>query len=179
MFLREGGAGVGGRTEKQRPWAWLRLWYGSWPRMTALTVWRGVWRDLLYRERSIEISKVTTGVEVGFCQVKHRAVGEEWKLIPRVQVFCRRKNLLATLSLFLQETFQIKKVFAQDLIFKSSKPTLVQRQNLNAQQIFLFSSQLLNPFLLVKVRSRRRRRRELGKGRDGIDRARSLICEWG
>ncbi len=42
MFTRDGGAGVGGRTEKQRPWAWLRPWYGSWPRITHLTVFRGV-----------------------------------------------------------------------------------------------------------------------------------------
>ena len=46
MFRSEGGAGVGGRTEKARPWAWLTLWYGSWPRMTTLTVFKGVWRDL-------------------------------------------------------------------------------------------------------------------------------------
>lgn len=47
MFLSEGGAGVGERTEKQRPWAWLKLWYGSWPMMTALTVLNGVCLDLL------------------------------------------------------------------------------------------------------------------------------------
>ena len=57
MFLRDGGAAIGGRTEKQRPWAWLRLCYGSWPRITALTVWRGVWRDLIERGILVSIAK--------------------------------------------------------------------------------------------------------------------------
>lgn len=46
MFFREGGAGVGARTEKDRPWAWLMLWYGSWPIITAFTVSSGVCLDL-------------------------------------------------------------------------------------------------------------------------------------
>ena len=46
MFLSDGGAGVGGRTEKASPCAWLWLWYGSCPTMTTLTVLKGLWRDL-------------------------------------------------------------------------------------------------------------------------------------
>lgn len=37
MFMRLGGGGVGGRTEKARPCAWLGPWYGSCPMITTRT----------------------------------------------------------------------------------------------------------------------------------------------
>mmetsp|Transcript_13836 Transcript_13836/g.55357 ORF Transcript_13836/g.55357 Transcript_13836/m.55357 type:complete len:219 (+) Transcript_13836:746-1402(+) len=44
-FRSEGGGGTPRRTEKARPCAWPGPWYGSWPRMTALTSARGVSRS--------------------------------------------------------------------------------------------------------------------------------------
>lgn len=63
MFCSEGGAGVGGRMEKQRPWAWLGPWYGSWPVMTTLTVLRGVCRDLSQHQHTHPHSNSNSNTE--------------------------------------------------------------------------------------------------------------------
>lgn len=46
--------------------------------------------------------------------------------VPRINILRRRKHLLPTLNLSLQESLQFQKSFARDLIFQLLEPALVQ-----------------------------------------------------
>lgn len=71
--------------------------------------------------------------------------------VPGIHISSGRKDLLPILMLFLQETLQIEEILGDNLVFELRQPALIQRSNLQRQQIFLLRRELLDPFRLVEL----------------------------
>ena len=70
---------------------------------------------------------------------------------PAVDVFRRRKDLLARLQLPLEEAFQAEEFFAGDFVLQHAQPAVVQRLNLELEEFLLLGIELRHPRLLVEL----------------------------
>lgn len=78
---------------------------------------------------------------------------------PGVYVLERREDLDARLEFLLEESLQVEKLLALDLIGQVREPALVQRVNLELQQLPLLLAKFADPLVLVEL---------FGRGRTGL-----------
>lgn len=72
--------------------------------------------------------------------------------IPRIDILHRRKHLLPTLSLLLQEALEIQELRRRDFVLQMRQPRLVQRVNLELQELLLLVGEFCYPRIFVELR---------------------------
>jgi len=104
--------------------------------MTTLTVLKGVCRDLWV--------VVSAG---------EREAG--WGGVPAVNVLLGGEPLLPGGGLAVEELLELEELLGGDLVLEMGKPALMQRVDLELEQLALLVGQRLDPFHLVKLGARR------------------------
>ena len=72
------------------------------------------------------------------------------RTLQRVYIAFGREDGLLALLLFLKEPLEGEELGLEDLVFEVGEPALVQRVDLELQQVFLLGSETLDPFVLVE-----------------------------
>ena len=70
--------------------------------------------------------------------------------IPRIDILQRREDLLPTLSLLLQEPLEVQELGRRDFILQMCQPRLVQRVNLELEELLLLVGEFCYPRIFVE-----------------------------
>lgn len=103
--------------------------------------------------------------------------------IPAVDVLGRRKHLLACGRLPVQEPLELEEVLGRYVVFQVGEPAVMQRLDLEAEQLLLLVRQAAEPLLLVELDLRlgggRSGARGRGRGRLGAEKVEDVATRLG